>query len=141
MSVEMATSNPPIGGEVLITWLEALGVQVRPKRKAGDPLPQRVVTRIGGPVTRFVDQGTYSVHDFNKTFTAAETQSYDTLSRIRAMGPPHAPQREITLDSGLIVQVDRIIVSEGPHWEYYSDTVERFVQTIRVDLRFTAPPA
>ena len=137
----MADTLPPIGGEVLITWLEALGVEVRPKRKANDVLPQRVVTRIGGPITQFVDQGTYSIHDFHRTYTAAETQAHQTLSRMLALGPPHTYQREVTLDSGLIVQVDRVLVSEGPHWEYYSDTVERFVATYRVDLRFTANPA
>ncbi|MEX7470183.1 hypothetical protein AB4Z39_10770 [Mycobacterium adipatum] len=139
--MEMADTLPPIGGEVLITWLEALPEQVRPKRKANDPLPQRVVTRLGGPVTRFVDQGTYSIHDFHKSFTEAESQSHQSLSRILALGPPYTCQREVTLDSGLIVQVDRVLVSEGPHWEFYSDTVERFVMTVRVDLRFTASPA
>jgi hypothetical protein len=137
----MARTLPPIGGEVLITWLEALSIPVRPKRKAGDPTPQRVVTRIGGPATQFVDQGTYSVHDFHKTFTGAESQAHETLSRMLAMGPPHTFQREIVLDSGLIVQVDRVSVSEMPHWEFYSDTVDRFVATYRVDLRFTASPA
>lgn len=127
---------PPIGGEVLIAWLEAVGGVVRPKRKPGDPLPMRVVTRIGGPMTDITDQGLYSLHDFAATYTAAEDAAAVTLRRVLLLGRP--AQKSVTLDSGRVVWFDKLVVAEGPHWEFYSDTIERFVTTVRVDLRFSA---
>ena len=141
MSVELFDYAPPFGGEVLVSWLSVLRtpanvlVPVRRRRKSNDPLPQRIVTRIGGPADQFTDTGEYSIHDFGNNFTAVEDASRLTLRRIMALGPPFSPQREVTITGGTAV-VDRIQITEAPHEEFFSETIERFVMTVRVDLRF-----
>lgn len=121
-----------------MTWLEPLGVAVKPKRRPNDAVPMRMVNRITGPADRLTDHGIYSIHDFASTYTAAEDNARETMRRICAMGPPFSPQKPILLDSGVTVFVDRIVIDEAPHWEFYADTIERFVATYRVDLRFVA---
>lgn len=134
MSAPLFALAPPFGNEVLRTWLLPLGDPVAAERKPGDPLPQRVINRITGPADRFTDRGRYSLHDFAASYTAAEDLARETIRRVLLLKPP--PQRPITLTGGRVVYVDGLVVEEWPHPEHYSDTVKRFVSTIRVDLRF-----
>lgn len=109
-------------------------VPVRAKRKPNDPLPMRVLTRVGGPTTATTDQGLYSVHDLHADYTAAETAAWATWRRMKLLDPIRG-QQAITVGNDT-VYVDGLVVAEAPRWEYYSDTVERFVARYRVDLRF-----
>lgn len=127
------TTAPPLGGRLLRAWLLPLGIPVAAERKPNDPVPQKVVNRIGGPADRFTDRGIYSVHDFAATFTAAEDQAQATGVRLHELMPP--PQRRITVGSD-VFQVDELLIHEWPHPEHYSDTIRRFVTTVRVHLRF-----
>ena len=129
----MITTAPPIGGRLLRAWLLPLGQPVAAERKPTDPVPQRVINRIGGPADRFTDRGLYSIHDFAATFTAAENQAQATGTRLHDL--MLYPQREITVGDDT-VYVDNVQIDEWPHPEHYSDTIRRFVTTVRVHLRF-----
>lgn len=137
---------PPFGVEVLRTQLLPLGGSVVARRRAGDPLPQRILTRIGGPTSDFTDEGVYSVHDLaekgvdGQGYTDAETAAWVSWRRIMLLKPPLGGQTPVTLESGQVVFVDQVLCTEAPRWEFYSDTVERFVARYRVDLRFVAAP-
>lgn len=137
MTALYAYQAPP-GLQVVQTWLEVGGIPVKPKRKDGEPLPARMVVRI--PIntgSKLVDAALYRVHDFAKTFTAAEDNARWTERRMLALAPPGATfQQRITLDGGQIVQADTCTNPKPYSWEYYSETVERFVAEYRVEFRF-----
>lgn len=127
------TTAPPIGGRLLRAWLLPLGIPVAAERKPTDPVPQKVINRIGGPADRFTDHGLYSIHDFAATFTPAENQAQATAVRLHELMPP--PQRHIPLGED-VFYVDGLEIDEWPHPEHYSDTLRRFITTVRVHLRF-----
>lgn len=137
MTALYATQAPP-GLQVVMTWLEAGGVPVHPKRKDGEPLPARMVVRI--PVNtgdKLVDSAVYRIHDFAATFTAAEDNARWTERRMLALAPPGAAwQQKVILDGGQIVQADLCRCTRPYSFEYYSETVERFISEYRVDFRF-----
>jgi hypothetical protein len=126
---------PPFGAAVIRAWLLPLGAPVATDRKPNDPLPQRIIRRINGPVDRISDHGLYSVHDFAAKATDAETASQTTFRRMALLGPPFSGQSPIEFD-GDTYFCDGIDVDEYPHEEDYSDTVKRYVGTYRVHFRF-----
>lgn len=125
----------PPGLQVVMTWLAPGGIPVVPERKSSDPLPQRVVVRI--PINtgdKFTDSAVYRVHDFAATFTAAEDNARWTEARMLALAPPYVAQREVILTGGLVVRADGCVPVRRYAYEYYSDTIKRFVAEYRVDL-------
>lgn len=135
---------PPSGVELLTALLSPLGaaqlvpVLVAGERKAGDPLPFWVVSRVAGLDDKVTDHGTFSVHSFATTLAAAEDLALLAHRAVSALGPPLAPQRRVTISGGRIVMVDEVSTDLFPRYEYYSDTVRRFVARYNIDLRFVA---
>jgi len=138
VTVLLGWEAPP-GGEMLIAWLTPIG-RAGAKRKSGDVLPYYMVNRVAGPDDKVTDYGTYSVHSFAASYTAAEDAARLAHRRILALGPPLAPQRRVTISGGRIVQADRVMTDQAPFWLKYSDEVnlERFVARYDIDLRFVA---
>lgn len=126
---------PPSGVEMLVAWLSPLGPAAG-ERKAGDPLPFWLVSRVAGPDDKITDHGTFSVHSMAETLTEAEDQALLAHQRILALGPPLAPQRRVTISGGRMVFADRVMTDLFPRYEYYSDTIRRYVARYDIDLRF-----
>lgn len=135
---------PPSGVEILVAWLSPLGatqsppVTVAAERKANDPLPFWLISRVAGLDDKISDQGTYSVHSMASTLDTAESLSLLAHRAVSALGPPLAPQRRVTISGGRIVFADRVATDTFPRYEYYSDTVRRFIGRYDIDLRFVA---
>lgn len=126
---------PPSGVEMLVAWLTPLG-SVAAERQAGDPLPFWLVSRVAGPDDKITDHGTFSVHSLAETLAAAEDFAMLAHQRILTLGPPLAPQRRVALTGGRTVWADKVTTDLFPRYEYYSDTIRRFVGRYDIDLRF-----
>ncbi len=126
---------PPSGVEMLVAWLSPLGAAAG-ERKAGDPLPFWMVSRVAGPDDKITDHGTFSVHSMAETLVEAEDQALLAHRRILALGPPLAPQRRVTISGGRMVFADMVMTDLFPRYEYYSDTIRRYIARYDIDLRF-----
>lgn len=145
MTLAMFGSAPPSGVEMLTAWLAPLAalqspvVTVAGERKADDPLPFWLVTKIPGSDDKVTEYATYSVSSIvTGSLATAEDLSWLAHRRIEALGPPLAPQQPVTISGGRIVKADWVHADQTPHYEYYSDTVRRFVARYDIDLRFIA---
>lgn len=127
----------PSGNRVIMKWLEPGGIPVRLKRKGGEPIPFRLLERI--PIntgSKLIDSAVYRIHDFHTDFATAEDNARWTEQRMLALAPPFTGQVQVTLSSGLVVMPDSCVCTRPYSWEYFSDTIERFVADYRVELRF-----
>lgn len=134
---ELYGSLPPSGVELLVAWLSPLG-DAAGERKAGDPLPFWLVSRVAGPDDKITDHGTYSVHSMADSLAAAEDHALLAHRRILALGPPLAPQRRVAISGGRTVFADMVKTDLFPRYEYYSDNIRRYVARYDIDLRFIA---
>jgi hypothetical protein len=141
---ELFGSLPPSGVELLVAWLEPIALahvppgDVRGERKAGDPLPFWLVSRVAGLDDKVTDRGTYSVHSMADNMDAAGEFALLAHQRILTLGPPFAPQRRVTISGGREVFADSVTTDLFPRYEYYSDNIRRFVARYDIDLRFIA---
>lgn len=129
-------TQAPSGLRVLLKWLQPGGVPVRLRRSANDPLPYRLIDRVPlNTGSKMVDSAVYRIHDFATDFGTAEDNARWTERRMLALAPPWTGQSAVTLTEG-VVRADLCICTRPYGWEFFSDTVERFVADYRVDLRF-----
>jgi hypothetical protein len=134
---ELYPALPPSGVEILVAWLSPLG-EAAAERKAGDPLPFWLVSRVAGLDDKITDHGTFSVHSMAESLAAAEDHALLAHQRILALGPPLAPQRRVTISGGRVVFADMVKTDLFPRYEYYSDNIRRYVARYDIDLRFIA---
>lgn len=133
----MFPTQAPSGNRVVMKWLQPGGIPVRLKRVAGDPVPFRWLERI--PIntgSKMVDSAVYRIHDLAADFGTAEDNARWTERRMLTLAPPWTGQSAVTLSSGLVVRADACVCTRPYSWEYFSDTIDRFVADYRVDLRF-----
>ena len=133
----MANSAPSIE-LVLTAWLATLG-KVGTRRKAGDPLPQRLVARVAGvDVPELVqDIAVVSVHTFASSDIAAVTESEKTHERMLELAMD--PLTEITLTSGLKVTIDYCkTVMKPVRVDYEDPGVVRYVGRYEVGHPYIA---
>lgn len=133
--------RPPSGVELLVAWLAPVCVDqgmgaVAAERQAGDPLPFWLVSRVAGLDDKVTDHGTFSVHSLAESLAGAEDWALLAHDRILTLGPPLAPQRRVSISGGRTAWADQVMTDLFPRYEYYSDTIRRFVGRYDIDLRF-----
>jgi hypothetical protein len=127
---------------MIVAWLEPIalanGGGVAGKRRPGDPLPFWLVSRVAGPDDKVTDYGNYSVHSLAEDLAAANEWAMLAHRRMLVLGPPLVAQQRVTISGGRTVFADKVATDLFPRYEYYSDTIDRFVARYDVDLRFVA---
>jgi hypothetical protein len=142
MTVELF-SDTPSGIELLIAWLVPLkdidGRDVGPAKDILDGVPFSMVSIVGGSDDKITDHGIYQIDDYAATLELVEAQARLTRRRMLALGPPLAPQRRVTISTG-VAYADSVTTSVSPHWLSYGDNtkIQRFVSRYAVDLRMVA---
>ena len=132
------TTAAPDGVEVLRAWLLPFdGIPTGEKKPVGTG-PYRMITTLPGKDDKVTEFGFYRVHMFNSDFTACKTAAYLGHNRILELGPPLHGQQRVTISGGRIVFADNVETDDTPHWEFYSDTMERFVSEYHIDFRHIA---
>lgn len=121
---------PPDVEELVVEWLADLGA-TSVQRPAGSELPFRLVKRIAGGDDTITDRPVVSVHTFAETYAEASAEARRTHIRMLAL----QPWVRVELAGG-VAWADYITSDEGPHWQYYDQTIHRFVATYQIDLRF-----
>ncbi|AXQ64922.1 head-tail adaptor [Mycobacterium phage ThetaBob] len=137
-SPELLPEAPPNAELVVVAWLTPLG-RTALRRKAGDPVPFRLVTRVaGGDDPEIgIDTATVSVHTFASTPEAAVTESDRTHRRMSILTVD--PLTEITmLGSGLVVNVDYCRTLMRPTRVDYEDpNVIRYVARYEIGTSYS----
>lgn len=132
------STSAPDGVELLRNWLLPFDSIPTGEKKPVGTVPYRMITTLPGKDDKVTEFGFFRVHHFNADFTACKTAAYATHDRIMELGPPFYPQQRVTISGGKVVFIDCVRTDETPHWEYYSDTMERFVAEYYIDLRRVA---
>lgn len=130
MSVDTSLAPPDVE-ELVVEWLSTLGA-ASVMRPAGGVLPFRLVKRVAGGDDTITDRPVISVHTFDTDYTSASVEARLTHNRMLAL----RPWVRVNITHGE-VWADYVDTHEGPHWEYYDQTVHRFVATYEIGLRFT----
>jgi hypothetical protein len=122
---------------VVVSWLKEIG-RAGTRRKAGDPIPFRLVTRIAGAddPELCIDTAVVSVHTFAATPEAAVEESQKTHRRMSVL--TRNPLTTITLiGSGDVVNVDYCKTVMNPIEVEYSDpNVTRYVARYEIGLSY-----
>lgn len=148
--VELLPETAPSVEQVLSVWLSPLG-RVGTRRKAGDPIPFRMIKRVAGPDRPDIasDDPTVSVHTFASSPEAAINESERTHRRMLVLA--RNPLTEITIPSAIlggtglsgqvVVSVDYCIPRIKPVEVDYEDPgVIRYVARYDVGLSYITAP-
>ena len=134
---DLLDQSAPSVEMVLTTWLSPLG-KVGTRRKAGDPVPQRIVKRVAGaddPIVG-VDEATVSVHTFAASDVAAIEESDKTHRRMCYLAVN--PDTRITLAAGRVVNVDYCIPRLAPgELDYEDPSVVRYVARYEIGISYS----
>lgn len=125
---------------VLTTWLSTLG-KASTRRKAKDPLPHRLVSRVAGSDTPEVaqDVAVVSVHTFAESPEAAVIESEKTHRRMLELALD--PLTEIALPGGVKVGIDYCSTVMKPvEVDYQDPNVVRYVGRYEVGLPYISTP-
>jgi hypothetical protein len=138
MTVELLGRAAPNSQAFVLAWLAPLGA-CGSRRKIGDPLPYRLVVRVGGATDLFSDSPLVSVH----TFGDSTTDLADTMAS-RAADITHRrmlvllddPTTNVTMSDGSVANCEYLEVKEAPRKEPYHDTsVIRYVGRYELGLK------
>lgn len=122
----------------MVSWLTPLG-RTATRRKAGDPLPFRLVARVAGaddPVIG-IDTATVSVHTLAASPEAALNEATLTHRRIGVLAVD--PTTEISLlGSAVVVAVDYCTTLLSPMpLDYQDPNVARYVARYEIGISYT----
>lgn len=127
--------------QIIVAWLAPLG-RAAITRRAGDPLPFRLVRAVAGVETSTSGEYVVSVRTLCAKAAgelAAAAASRETHARMLHLAATVAP---VTLADGTVVGIDYLKVFEPPMWRPFDDD-QILCKLVRYDvgLTFTRHPA
>lgn len=130
---------PPNAESVTVAWLSELG-PASIVRKAGDPLPFRLVTRVAGADDGYeLDRAVVSVHTFATTMSNAAREADKTHRRMLYLA--QNPLTDIVLPGNRVANVTFCQTFQSPNpLDYGDEQIERYVARYRLGLSFVAVP-
>lgn len=138
-SPELVPDAAPSAELVVVSWLRPLG-RAGTRRRAGDPIPFRLVTRVAGTDNPDVgiDTAVVSVHTFADSPENAIDESSRTHRRMSVL--TRNPLTTITLrGSGEVMAVDYCRTVMSPiEVEYDDPNVTRYVARYEIGLSYGA---
>jgi hypothetical protein len=134
MTVELLGRAAPDPQEFLLAWLAPLGDECSTRRNPNDPLPFRMVVRVGGAGDLFSDFPLMSVHTFGATDTLASRASKVTEQRLLVLLDD--PTTNVLMPDGSIANCENFEVKEAARKEHYHNTsVIRYVGRYALGLK------
>lgn len=140
-SPELLGFGAPSVERVVVAWLKPLG-RTGTRRKAGDPVPFRLVHRVAGsddPVVG-IDVASVSVHSFGAgdVEALAEAERSHRRMNVLSINPMTTISNSDILGVGVVVNVDYCIPRMAPTQVDYEDpAVVRYVARYEIGISYT----
>jgi hypothetical protein len=137
LTAELFGFAPPNSVAFVLAWLKPLGPLGSKRWSAGEPLPYRMVNRVGGTGDLFSDDPLISVHTFAGSETDAAREADITHRRLLVL--MNEPLTDVVMADGQLANLEYLEITEGPRREDYADTsITRYVARYRLGLHFVA---
>lgn len=145
MSVELLGRAAPNAQAFVLAWLEPLNDLTTPpggvgsRRRPGDPLPFRMVTRITGAGDLYSDYPVVSVHTFgDASISQADTytnREADITDR-RMLLLLEDPTINVVMADGTVANCEYLAVKEAPKKvEYHDTSVIRYMARYEIGFK------
>lgn len=142
MTVEVYQYEPPPAVVFVLAWLAPLGACGEKRWAAGDPLPYRMVERIGGAdcVDMFSDDALVRVHTFGANVTDAQQRERITHRRMQLLA--FDPTNTVTMPDSSLANVQYLeTANRRGRQDYGTALIIRHITDYRLGLQFVAAPA